>query len=127
MRLVEVDVVGLQPLQRAVDRLEDVLARQPAVVRAGPGRPEHLGEDLETLPPFALQRATEHRLGLGAGVDVSGVEGSDAVVEGGAHAGEGLLLLDLAAVGEPVAVGDLADEKTAATKVSMLHAIDAMP
>ena len=31
--LVEVDVVGLQPLQRAVDLLEDLLAREPAVAR----------------------------------------------------------------------------------------------
>ena len=34
VRLVEVDVVGAQPPQRAVDRLQDVLARQAAVVGA---------------------------------------------------------------------------------------------
>src|SRR4051812_46518320 len=127
MRLVEVDVVGLQALQRPVDRLEDVLARQPAVVRTGAGRPEHLGEDLEALTPFALQCATEHRLRLRAGVDVSGVESRDAVVERGAHARERLLLLDLAAVRDPVAVGNLADEQAAPAEVSMLHALDAMP
>jgi hypothetical protein len=81
VRLVEVDVVGLQPLQRAVDRLHDVLARQAAVVGPGAGRPVDLGEDLQRLAPLALERLAEHRLGLGVGVDVGGVEGGDADVE----------------------------------------------
>ena len=38
VRLVEVDVVGLQPLQRAVDRLHDVLAGQAGVVLAARAR-----------------------------------------------------------------------------------------
>ena len=48
VRLVQVDVVGPEPLQRAVDRLHDVLAGEAGVVRAlGAGRPVDLREDLE--------------------------------------------------------------------------------
>ena len=38
--LIEVDVVGVQPLQRRVDLLEDLRAREPSVARAH--REEHL-------------------------------------------------------------------------------------
>ena len=41
----------------ASSRLDDVLAAQAAVVRAGAGRPEDLGEDLQALPALAVQRA----------------------------------------------------------------------
>jgi hypothetical protein len=90
--LVEVDVVGLQAGQRAVDRLHDVLARQAGVVLAArAGRPVDLGEDLQALAPLALERLAEHGLGLGVGVDVGGVEGADAVVEcQAAHALRGM-------------------------------------
>jgi hypothetical protein len=81
VRLVEVDVVGLQPLQRGVAALQDVLARQAAVVLARPGRPVDLGEDLQALAPLALERLAQDALGLGAGIDVSGVEGGDADVQ----------------------------------------------
>ena len=56
VRLVEVDVVGAEPAQRAVDRLQDVLAGQAVVVvPAGPGRPVDLGEDLQPLAALALR------------------------------------------------------------------------
>ena len=103
----------------------DVLARQAVVVGpAGAGRPVDLGEDLQRLAPLAGQGLAEHRLGRGVGVDVGGVEGRDAVVEGRAHAGERGVLLDLRAVGEPVAVGDLADLETAGAEVACLHGVD---
>ena len=108
VRLVEVDVVGLQPLQRRVAALHDVLARQAAVVLARAGRPVHLGEDLEALAPGALERLAEDRLGLGLRVHVSGVERRDADVERLVHARGGLLGLHLRAVRQPVAVADLA-------------------
>jgi hypothetical protein len=120
--LVEVDVVGLQPAQRAVDGLHDVLAGEAAVVWPGAGRPVDLREDLQPFAALALERAAEHRLGAGARVHVGGVEGGDAHVEGGPHARERGLLLDLGAVGDPVAVRDLADEHAGTAKVTELHA-----
>ena len=68
-----------------------------------------------------LQRRAEHRLRPRAGVHVRGVEGGDADVQRGLHAGDALLLLDLAAVGEPVAVSDLADGQTASTQPAKVH------
>ncbi|KDN81325.1 hypothetical protein KCH_69570 [Kitasatospora cheerisanensis KCTC 2395] len=121
VRLVDVDVVGLQAAQRVVDRLHDVLAAQPAVVAAGAGRPEHLGEDLQPLTALALEGPAEDRLGAGLRVHVGRVEGGDARVEGGPDAGGRGLLLDLRAMGEPIAVGDLTDDQAAAAQVTEFH------
>jgi hypothetical protein len=93
MRLVEVDVVGLQSLQRRVAALDDVLAGEAAVVAAPAGRPVDLREEFVGGTALALQRPAEDGLGPGAGVDVRGVERGDALVEGGPDAGEcGVLL-----------------------------------
>jgi len=119
--LVEVDVVRLEPAQRGVTALDDVLAGEPSVVVSGTGRPVDLREHLERFTPLPGERAAEHRLGTGAGIDVSGVEGRDARVEGGTHAGVGGVLLDLAAVGEPVAVGDLGDGQAGTAESSEFH------
>src|SRR5262249_22112736 len=45
VRLVEIDEVGLQAPQRILDALDDVLAREPGVVRPGAHRSHHLGGD----------------------------------------------------------------------------------
>ena len=47
VRLVEVHVVGLQPPERVVGGLHDVLAGQAAVIRARADRPVDLREDLQ--------------------------------------------------------------------------------
>src|SRR3712207_8847692 len=46
-----------------------------------PRGPEDLREDLQGLPPLALQGLAQHRLGGGVRVDVGGVEGGDAGVQ----------------------------------------------
>src|SRR5699024_11730112 len=79
------------------------------------------GEALERLAPLALQRLAEDDLGGGVGVGVGGVEGRDAGVQGGAHAGPGAVVLDLGGVGEPVAVDDLADLEAGAAEVTACH------
>jgi len=125
VRLVDVDVVGAEPRERAVDRLHDVLARQAAVVvLAGAGRPVDLGEDLEALAALTLQRLAEHRLRLGVGVDVGGVEGRDALVQRLPDAGKRRVLLHLGPVGQPVAVGDRRDLETTLAEVAELHGPD---
>ena len=97
------------------------LRESPRSFRPRTGRPVDLGEQLVGGAALAGQRAAEHGLGLGAGVDVGGVEGGDAGVEGGAHAGERGVLLDLAPVGEPVAVGDRGDGQAGAAEASEFH------
>ena len=83
MRLVQIDVVGLQPGERCVDRLMDVLAGQSAVVRStGSGRTEDFGEDLKALAPLARQRiAGSNRRVLGDGELSQGVVQSAAEPE----------------------------------------------
>src|SRR6266542_2392656 len=119
--LVDVDVVGLQPAQRAVDRLHDVLARQSPVVGSWSGGPVDLGQDLQPLAPPSGQRAAQHRLRTRVGVDVGGVERGDPEVERGAHAGGRGILFHLRTVRDPVAVRDLADHQARAAEVSKLH------
>ena len=85
------------------------------------GRPVDLREDLQALAALAREGAAEDRLGARAGVDVGGVERRDAVVERRAHAGHRRVLLDLRAVGDPVAVGDLADLQAGPAEVPELH------
>src|SRR5690606_37870584 len=105
-----------------VDRLHHVLAGQAGVVLAArAGGPVDLGEDLQALPALALQRLAQDALGLGVGVDVGGVEGRDSLVERGAHALVGHLVLHLGPVGQPVAVGDLADLEPAVAEVPEFH------
>src|SRR5215213_3278270 len=56
MRLIEIDVIGLQPAQRAVDRLQDVLARQTDIVVSFRTRgTEDLRENLQRLAPLTLE------------------------------------------------------------------------
>jgi hypothetical protein len=82
--LVEVDVVKPEPLQRGVDRGQDVLAGEPAAVLTRHRPAMHLGRD-HVLLAGAEQLAEEvagHDLALPAVVDVGGVEEDHAVVDG---------------------------------------------
>src|SRR4030095_6930001 len=78
-------------------------------------------EDLHAFALLPGQGATEDGLGPGAGVDVGGVEGRDPEVEGGPDARRGGVPLDLRTVGDPVAVGDLADEHPRAAEMTEVH------
>ena len=120
--LEQVDVVGLQSLERCVQRLHDVLARQAAVVGVRAGRPVDLGEDLDGVARHPLEGPAEHRLRLPQRVDVCGVERGDPHVEGGLHARPSGLLLNLAPVRDPVAVREGGDEHARAAEVAVVHA-----
>ena len=61
--LVEVDVVGAEPSEARVDRAEDVLAGEAAVVRARTHRPVDLGgEDDRVAGGEVAERPPEHLL-----------------------------------------------------------------
>src|SRR5205085_10828761 len=69
--LVEVDVVGAQPLQRAVDRTPDVRRRAPGRIAAA--LPTELRRDQDLLTA-AGERPPEEELALTAAVRLRGVE-----------------------------------------------------
>jgi hypothetical protein len=75
VHLVEVDVVGAEALQAALDGADDVVAAEAEVVGAVevPDLHAHLGGDQHVVTVRA-QRSTEDLLGLAGGVDVRGVE-----------------------------------------------------
>ena len=83
MDLVEVDVVDAEAPQRAVDRVEDVLARQAAAVRVvgAPGRTPWWRARPRRARAMSLQRPAHHLLAHAARVHVGGVEEVDAVLE----------------------------------------------
>jgi hypothetical protein len=67
---------------------------------------------------------TEHGLGFGLRVDVSGVERRDANIECRTHTRCRLFFFDLAAVRQPVAVGECTDFEAAAAEMTKLHALE---
>ncbi|MBG9885263.1 hypothetical protein ABE10_01405, partial [Bacillus toyonensis] len=86
MRLVEIDVVGAEATEGAVDRLHDVLATEAGVVRSlGAGGEVDLGEDLQALAALAGEGFAEDDLRGRVGIGVCGVERGDPGVESGVH------------------------------------------
>ena len=83
MDLVQVDVVEPEPLERRVDRSEDVLAPEAAPVLAGHRLAVHLRRDdvLLARAEQPLQHAPGDHLALAAVVDVGGVEEDDAALD----------------------------------------------
>ena len=82
--LVEVDVIGLQPLQAALNRVHDVPARGAAVIGPWPHVAEHLGGQHHILAGHAdvLQGLADPGLGLAERIDVGGVDEVDATLQG---------------------------------------------
>ena len=88
MELVEIDVIGAQPAQRGVDRVEDVLARQPLIPGPRAHRTEALGGEDEVVSPprepaaedllGAADRAAAVGAAAALGIGIRGVEERDA-------------------------------------------------
>jgi len=116
----------LQPLQRALETLDNVLsAEATGVGLLTASAEEDLGAQnvLVTGPVELLEGIAHLNLALTVGVDLGGVEEVDAVVPGGLHA-----LLDNVAVlgatiGEPATEGEDRDLETAGAKVAELHVL----
>ena len=93
MRVVEVDVVGVQPAQAVLDLLDDVSARQPGgrveATFSALGRDHHVlastgeraAEDLLGGFTFGRRRHARPVEGRRCSVDVGGVEEVDAEIE----------------------------------------------
>ena len=90
--LVEIDVIGAEPAQAVVDGVQDVLARQAALVRVVAHRVEDLGGDDDAVARGeVLQRAPSDFFAHADGVHVGGVEEVDAGFQRAAEEGPALL------------------------------------
>jgi hypothetical protein len=81
VQLEQVDVVGAQALERAVDSLHEVMARRAHIVRPLAAAEGGLGRDQQPVARPAFDRLAEHRLGCAGRIDVSAVEHVDACLE----------------------------------------------
>ncbi len=84
MNLVEIDVVGSQPLERGFHRIHDVSPRSADVVTARPGAPIGLGsdDDIFTSDAQVGNRLGKHLLRFAIGVDIRRIHEVDARVYG---------------------------------------------
>jgi len=119
--LVQIDVVRLETAQGTVDRLQDVLAGQPAVILARAGRPIDLGEDLQALPTLPEECPPQHLLRARGGIDIRCIKRRDAFLQRRVNTCDRRLFLYLRTVGDPVSIGDLTDHQPAAAKMSIVH------
>ncbi len=91
VHLVEVEVIGLQPAQRAFARLADVERREPLLVRPVPHVAEYLGGEHDFFAPAASlgEPAPDNLLGDALAdlptVDVGGVEEVDPELKRAVH------------------------------------------
>ncbi len=129
--LVEVQVVGLEPLQAAVHLVDDVSAAQPRLVDAGRHAPAHLAgqHHLAAVHPQVLEGLAQQPFAGAHGIDVGGVEEVHAAFERAPHQGGRLRLL-LAADGLPDALAaeghgaeaQLRDQRSGPAEGSIAHA-----
>ena len=80
MELVEVDPVGLEPLEARLAGGDQVMARIAAVVRPGAHREAGLGGD-QHVAALLAQRLADDLFGRAGGIDVGGVDHVDPGVE----------------------------------------------
>jgi hypothetical protein len=127
VQLVEVDVVRPEPPQRALDRVEDVLAAVPALERLRPHRPAAFSRDHEVVAAAAqpaaedLLRAADLAQAGAERVDVGGVEERDAVLRRPVEDRDRRLLVGLQAKGHR-AEADARDLQPGSAQANVLHA-----
>jgi hypothetical protein len=116
----------LQPLQRALETLDNVLPAEAASVGLlAASAEEDLGGEhvLITRPVELLERLTHLDLALAVGVDLGGVEEVDTVVPGSLHALLDNVAVLGAAVGEPSSEREDGDLEAAGSQVAELHVL----
>ena len=125
VRVEDVDKICLEPLERTVDRLHEVLAIEGVVhVRnVSMDAPERLrGEHVRPARPTEFPKDAAHdRLGLAPGIHLGVVEEIAARLAGGVDAVTGETGVELVAEGDPAAEGQHAHTQAGRTETSVLH------
>uniref|UniRef100_A0A8R7QX84 Uncharacterized protein n=1 Tax=Triticum urartu TaxID=4572 RepID=A0A8R7QX84_TRIUA len=118
----DVDVLHVEPLERGLEALDDVLAGEALVVGAL-AAPEELGgdDDVGAAPAQVPDRLPHDLLRAAVGVDLGVVEEVDPRVPAGLEEGLGLLDVQLVAEGHPGPVGELAHPQARPAQVVVLH------
>ncbi len=98
VQLVEIDVVGLEPLQAGLDAVDDMGSRTAATVRPLRGFPEHLGGQHHVVARDAepVQRLTRDLFGQAFRIDVGRIDEVDPLIDRCLDQGLGLALLQRA-------------------------------
>jgi hypothetical protein len=117
--LIEVDVVGVQPRERRVQLLEDLVAGETlSVVR----REEQLRREDVRVARAVGEHFAQKLFRAAARVDVGGVDEVDPDLERLRDASFGLIAWDAATVGQPRAEADLRDLELARAEPAVAHA-----
>lgn len=123
---VEVDVVGAEVAQRALDLPHDVLERGVAVIAGGTGDQANLGREQVALSVDAPERVADDLLGRAVAIARRGVDEVDAVIEHGAdggHAGGVIVLTKGVAADRPGAHSELGDVDIGILEVRVAHVL----
>jgi len=128
VHLVQVDPVGLQPLQTVLDLLHDPASGVAALVRVAAGLPHshvhgavELGRQDDAVAA-AAQRLADDRLRLALGVDVGGVDEVDAGVQRLVDdRGRGVVVGLAPGAEHHGAEAERADEHPGVAEVAVLH------
>src|SRR5581483_1467763 len=128
MHLVKIDVIDAKPTQAVLAGTQDVLARQPRIIRSTTHRHPHLSRQHNLLAAL-LNRLTEDLLRGTLRIDISGVDQVDATLQAQINQPSGLLHIGIAHIGKPApapeghrAHGHHRDPQTRPTQLPVLHA-----
>jgi hypothetical protein len=126
VQLIQVDVVGAEPPQRRLDRVQDVLARHALVPRLRPHRADAFRRQHELVPLAAqpaaddLLRAAGRVVAATERIDVGGIEEVDATRRCRVQDGVALGLVALQAEGHR-AQAQLRNLQAGLAEIGILH------
>ncbi len=102
MAEVEIEIIDLEPFQRLVAGLHDMLAAQPFLIGLLAAPKDFAGDKKRIARPVLLAKdISHHRLGTAAGVSLGVVEEIDALVVGRGHQVSGDIVANLLTEGDP--------------------------
>ena len=119
MALVEIDVIGPQPLQRCIQLFVHLGPRQ-APVGFGHGKEEFGREHIRGTGNTG-KRFAQQSFGCAPAIDVRRIEKGDAQIERRPDAADGPRLLNPTPIGEPRAKRDLRYRQVAGAELSIMH------